>query len=77
MQPTVTKRVTAEVRAEAARQNATQDDIAQILGISQTQVSRRFTGQIDFGIDELVKLAEAWRVPFSRLLPDDLKASAV
>lgn len=76
MEPTVTTRVTAEVRAEAARQKATQDDIAQILGISQTQVSRRFTGQIDFGIDELAKLADAWGVPFSRLLPDELKVSA-
>lgn len=77
MQPNVTKRVTAEVRAEAGRQNATQAEIAQILGISQTQVSRRFTGQIDFGIDELAKLAEAWGVPFTRLLPDELKAVAV
>lgn len=73
---TISNRVTAEVRAEAARRGATQEEVAQILGISQTQVSRRFTGQIDFAVGELVRLAEAWEIPFTRLLPDELRASA-
>lgn len=76
MHDTINTAVTAEVKAEAARQGATQEEIAQILGISQTQVSRRFTGQIDFAVDELYALAAAWSVPFSRLLPDELKTAA-
>lgn len=65
---TLTQRVAAEVRAEVARQNVTQDRVAQILGVAQPNVSRRLNGKQPFDTDELDKLAVAFGIPVDRFL---------
>ena len=68
LQQSLTHRVAAEVRAEVARQNVTQDYLAQILGVAQPNVSRRLTGKQPFDTDELDKLAAAFGIPVDRFL---------
>lgn len=70
MTESLTDRVAAEVRAEMARQRASQRKVAGILGISQPQVSARLRGEIAFNTTELEKLALAFRVPASKFVPD-------
>lgn len=49
--------VGATVRAEMARRKVTQQQVADVLGIAQTQVSRRLNGQVSFNVDELQAVA--------------------
>jgi transcriptional regulator with XRE-family HTH domain len=68
MTQSLTQRVAAEVRAEVARQNVTQFELARILEIAQPSVSRRLNGKHPFDTDELDKLAAAFGVPVDRFL---------
>jgi transcriptional regulator with XRE-family HTH domain len=60
-----TDRIAAEVRAEMARRRVNQREVGEILGLPQSQVSRRLRGVIAFNTDELGRLADAWSVPVS------------
>ena len=53
---TIGQAVGRELRAEAAAQGWTQTRIAQALRVSQSQVSRRMTGQAAVRIDDLDQL---------------------
>lgn len=71
----VQSHVIANIRAEMARQNKTQADLAELLGVTRQSVSRRMVGQVDFGISELTTIAEFLDVPIADLLGGE-KASA-
>jgi transcriptional regulator with XRE-family HTH domain len=62
-------RVAAEVRAELARQRKPQRVLADRLGISTTQVSKRLSGEIPFDVAELDKVADELGVSVVQLLP--------
>jgi transcriptional regulator with XRE-family HTH domain len=64
--------VAAEVRAATARKRASQSKIAKALGMSQQALSRRYTGEIAFDINELFGIAKYLDVPVSDLLPNDV-----
>lgn len=71
--------VGATVRAELARRKRNQRELAEALGISQTQVSRRLAGEIAFNVDELAIVAAFLGVPMSLLIataPVESPASA-
>jgi transcriptional regulator with XRE-family HTH domain len=51
------QQVAAEVRAYVARAQLSQHQLAEILGIPQSSVSRRLRGKTPFRVDELEKLA--------------------
>ncbi len=70
------ERIAAEVRAELARQQKTQRDVAEILGLPQPVVSLRLQGKRAFRAEELGKLAEALSVPISRFFPEPEGAAA-
>lgn len=55
--------VGATVRAEMARRKITQRQVAEKLGISQTQVSRRLDGTVSFNVDELEAVAQVLGLP--------------
>jgi transcriptional regulator with XRE-family HTH domain len=61
--------VAAEVRAMAARKGYRQVRVAQIIGESQSTVSRLLSGQRPFDIDHLSALAAEWDVPITELIP--------
>lgn len=68
--------VAAEVRAEIARQSRRQQEVADLLGLSQTAVSRRLRGVTDFEVGELLKVAAFLRVPVTQFLPAQTAATA-
>jgi transcriptional regulator with XRE-family HTH domain len=76
MDGTLRSRVAAEVRAEVARQQKTQQDLAEILGLPQQAISLRLNAKRAFRAEELVVLAEALGVPVDRFLRSDAPASA-
>lgn len=74
--PTNHDPVTANVRAEMARRNKTQTDVADLLGISQNGVSRRLRGETAWRVHELRALADDFGVPVSSLVGESLGGAA-
>lgn len=56
------------LKAEFARHDKTQRDVAEVLGIAQAGVSRRMSGEVPWTVDELLKVAAWLNVPPSRLV---------
>ncbi|MGO0603283.1 helix-turn-helix domain-containing protein [Brevibacterium linens] len=63
-----TRQVRANVLAEMGRRELKQGDVAQILNTSQRSVSKRMTGDTDWRIGDLLRLAQAWDIPIATLL---------
>lgn len=74
----LTARVSAEVRAEVARQQLTHRELGERLGLSQPQVTKRLNGVIPMDTTELDRIAAALGVPVDRFLavPGALVAGA-
>ena len=68
--------VGATVRAELARRRLTQRQLAEVLGVSQTQVGRRLTGEIALNVDELALVATFLGMPVAELVGGGRAASA-
>lgn len=66
----------ANVRAEMARRGVSQTTLAQRIGMSQAQVSKRLRGVIAFDINELAAVADFLNVPLALLLPTDANVGA-
>jgi transcriptional regulator with XRE-family HTH domain len=64
----LSQRVAANVRAELARRQKQQRDLAGVLGISIAQVSERLAGRTPFRLDELEPVAEMFGLPVTALL---------
>ena len=60
--------IAANVRAERARRGMRQNQLAQLLGTSQTTVSLIEAGQRAVSFDDLASLCLAFEVPLVRLL---------
>jgi transcriptional regulator with XRE-family HTH domain len=74
---TLTKRVSAGLRAELGRQEKHQGHLAEILGIDRAQISKRLKGEsLSFTTAELDKIAAAWGVPVDRLIDPSVLAGA-
>lgn len=61
--------VAGNLRAELARRDLTQQEIADQLGISSVQVSRRMRGEVDWRLSELEAVAELLGLGLRDLLP--------
>lgn len=59
MEMTATQAVAAEIRAEMARQQRRQADLADLLGLSGSSVSLRLNGHQELTISEMLRIA-AW-----------------
>lgn len=64
----LSSRVAANVRAEAARAGYNQSSLARALRINQPQVHRRWRGQVAWSLDELEQVAAILRVDELELL---------
>lgn len=60
--------VRGNLAAEIGRRDLTQARVAQLAGLTQDGLSRRMSGQVEFRLSELVRLAEVLNVPFSTLV---------
>lgn len=58
-----------EIRAQMARKDLNQADIAEVLGVTQTSVSNRLRGLVPWDINELAQVADYLGVPLADLLP--------
>lgn len=66
--PTPRERVAANVRAEVARRQDTQADVARVLGLSQQSVSKKLRGAVPFDLDQLEALALHYGVPVEQFV---------
>lgn len=57
-----TRRIAAEVRAVAAKQQVKYADLAPVLNVSKPGISRRMNGQQSFTAEEMLQLAEFFGV---------------
>jgi transcriptional regulator with XRE-family HTH domain len=71
---TASQRVAANVRAELGRHSRSQADLGQALGRSQPYVSRRLSGKVAFGVDEVEQIASWLGVPVGVLLGEGVAA---
>lgn len=65
------KPANANLRAELARADVSQADVAELLGVTQPQVSARMLGKIPWRVPELQAIARHLGLPFSRLVDDE------
>lgn len=72
----VRQQIGRNVRAELARLGKGQDALADLLGVSQPQISKRLAGVIGFEAAELVRIAAEFDIPMSRLVETPTSASA-
>ena len=69
--------ISPSVRAEMARRGETQTTLAAKIGLTQSGLSRRLTGEAEWTINDIYGLAAVFGVPLSTFLPDlSEKASA-
>lgn len=64
----VRRQIGQNVKAEMIRAGKGQDVLADLLGVSQPQISRRLAGSIGFEAAELVRIAAELNIPVARLV---------
>lgn len=72
----VRRQIGQNVKAELIRLGFAQDRLAEILGVTQPQISRRLAGTIGFEAAELVRIAAELGIPVARLVETPTAASA-
>lgn len=75
MSETPTERIAGEIRAEMARQQRSQRQLALALGYTQQAVSRRLAGHVAIDVDELDAIARFLGVSVARLMRFDALAA--
>lgn len=70
--PSPTEIVAANIRAEAARQRKSQNDLAVALGTTQQAISARFNAKTPFTIEQVTRAAEFLGIPAAVLFGDAL-----
>lgn len=65
---TLRELVAAEVRAQLARQQISQQELAKAIGLSQASISERLRGKTPFTTDDLERIADALGVHPAALL---------
>ena len=61
-------RITGNLRAEMARRGITQQQVADVLGLSQAAVSRRLLGQSPISIDQLFAITEHFGIDMASII---------
>lgn len=72
----VRRQIGQNVKAELIRLGIGQDRLAEILGVGQSQISRRIAGTIGFEAAELVQIAAELGIPAARFVDTPTPASA-
>lgn len=75
--PNGTHAIAAKVRGLAAENRFTQQDIADVLGVSRGTVIERLQGRISFSAAEILALAQQWNEPIARFFPDPFRHADV
>lgn len=64
----ITSEVCGEIRAVMARQGLTQEELSERIGVRQSWVSKRLTGNVRLALVDVDRIARALGVPLSQLL---------
>lgn len=64
-----TQLIAAKVRGIAAENRATQERVAEILGLSRQAVNLRFNGKIPFSATEILELSDTFGISLDRFFP--------
>lgn len=64
----VRRQIGQNVKAEMIRAGRGQDALAELLGVTQPQISKRLAGSIGFEAAELVRIAAEFNIPAARLV---------
>lgn len=64
----VSRQIGQNVKAELVRHGLGQDRVAELLGVTQPQISKRIAGTIDFEAAEVARVAYLLQVPVERLM---------
>ena len=67
---------TSSIRAEAARRNLSQAQLAEQIGMSKHALSRRMTGELSWDLDELDRISNLFGMATRDLLPLDRAAAS-
>ena len=73
----LTEAVNAEIRAGLARRRLAQKDLAAKLELTQSQVSARLAGTIDWRLLELAGVANLMEISLSQLVSDAVYAQGI
>jgi transcriptional regulator with XRE-family HTH domain len=65
----------AAVRGLLASHRRTQRELATVLGITQSNVSKRLTGQAEFSASDVLAIAEWLDVPAGRVLGEPIETA--
>lgn len=76
MQPTINAIVAANARAELARRDEKQADLALAAGWTKATASRRLSGNSEWTATDLDRAAAHFGIPVADLLIDSMKATA-
>lgn len=68
MNSTQAPRIAGNLRAEMARRGVTQQQVAEVLGLSQSAVSRRLLGQAPISIDQLFEITERFGIDMASII---------
>lgn len=63
--------ISKEIRVLLIRRDMTAENLAEKLGWSPSQLSRKLTGQTEFNVGDLDKVARAFKISLIDLLPAD------
>jgi transcriptional regulator with XRE-family HTH domain len=74
MRQSLTERVVLAIRVEMVREGLTTTDLAERIGEQYLWLHRRLKGTTPFLLEDLQRIAEALRVPMSRLVGEDVAA---
>lgn len=72
------RQIGQNVKAELIRLGLSHEDLGRVLNLSQSQATRRLSGQIAFSAAEIARIAHDLKIPADRMLevPANLMAGA-
>lgn len=70
---TLSDRIAEEIRALLGRRRMSQRQLAVVLGVSPAWLNYRLTGVQEIGVNDMQRIADAFGVPLTDLLPANLR----
>lgn len=73
---TLNDHIIPRIRAELGYQGLSARELARRIGVTQSYLAARMSGDVEFRTGDLEKIAEALSVPVSKFIPDAVQARA-
>lgn len=73
---TLNDHIIPRIRAELGYQGLSARELARRIGVTQSYLAARMSGDVEFRTGDLEKIAEALSVPVSKFIPDAVPVRA-